>query len=80
MSKFQSAYCKFHLCETALQRVQNNIFVSLDADRSTILLRLDLSAAFDTIDHNILLRRLQYWLNFSLTACNLLSLFLSCRS
>ena len=63
MSKFQIAYHRFHSCETVLLRVQNDIFVSLDAGRSTALL-LDLSAAFDTIDHNILLYRLQYWFGF----------------
>ena len=61
MSKFQATYRRFHSCETALLSVQNDIFVSLDdTDRSTALLLLDLSAAFDIIDHNILLHRLQY--------------------
>ena len=78
MSKFQSAYRRFHSCETALLRIQNDIFVSLDAGRSTALLYL--SAAFDTIYHNILLHRLQYWFGFSSTALNLLSSFLSGRS
>ena len=56
------------------------IFVLLDAGHSTALLLLDLSAAFDTIDHNILLHRLQYWFGFSSTALNLLSSFLTGRS
>ena len=46
----------------------------------TALLLLDLSAAFDAIDHNILLHRVQYWFGFSSTALNLLSLFLSGQS
>ena len=50
MSKFQSAYRRFHSCETALLGVQNHIFISLNAGCSTALLLLDLSAAFDTID------------------------------
>ena len=49
----QSAYRKFHSCEAALLHAQNDIFVSLDAGRSTALLLLDLLAAFDTIDHSI---------------------------
>ena len=57
MSNFQSAYRKFHSCEAAHLRVQNDIFVSLDAGRSTALLLLDLSAAFDTTDRGILLNR-----------------------
>ena len=44
--------------ETALIKVQNDILSALDAGSSAILLMLDLSAAFDTIDHDILLSRL----------------------
>ena len=47
---------------------------------STALLLLDLSAAFDTIDHSILTHRLQHWFGISSTALNLLSSFLSDRS
>ena len=54
MSEYQSAYRKFHSSETALLRVQNDLLVSLDSGHSIALL-LDLCAAFDTIDHNILL-------------------------
>ena len=54
----QSAYRDKHYTETALIKVQNNILSALDAGSSTILLMLDLSAAFDIIDHNIPLSRL----------------------
>ena len=79
MSKLQSAYRKFHSSDTALLYVQNDILASLDAVHSTALLLLDLSAAFDTIDHSILTHRLQHWLSMSSTAFNLLSSFLSDR-
>ena len=79
MWQFQSAYRIFHSRETALLRVQNDIFISPDAGRSTALLRQDLSAAFDTIDHNILLHRLQQWFDFLSTALNFLCSFLSGR-
>ena len=59
---------------------RNNNFVSLNAGRSSALLLLDLPVAFDTIDHNILLHRLQYWFGFSSTALNLFSSFSSGRS
>ena len=59
--------------------VQNDILASLDAGHSTALLLLDLSAAFDTIDHSILTHRLQHWFGISSTAFNLLSSFLSDR-
>ena len=78
MSKLQSAYRKFHSSETALLYVQNDILASLDAGYSTALLLLDLSAAFDTIDHSILTHCLQHWFGISSTALKLSS-FLSDR-
>ena len=54
----QSVYRDKHSTETALIEVQNDILSALDAGSSSILLMLDLSAAFDTIDHDILLSRL----------------------
>ena len=53
-----SAYRGKHSTETALIKVQNDILSALDACSSAILLMLDLSAAFNTIDHDILLSRL----------------------
>ena len=55
----QSAYKKHHSCETALLRVQNDILKSIDDKKCVVLLLLDLSAAFDTVDHKILLHRLR---------------------
>ena len=55
---FQSAYRPAHSCETALVRIQNDILVSLDNRKSVILVLLDLSAAFDTVDHPLLLDQL----------------------
>lgn len=52
---YQSAYRKFHSTETALIHGYNDIAVPLDQKRSVILLLLDLSAAFDTVNHFILL-------------------------
>ena len=57
--KLQAAYQQFHSTETALLRVQNDILRAIDDKKEVILVLLDLSAAFDTIDHNILLSRLQ---------------------
>ena len=56
--KMQSAYKKLHSTETALIRVQNDILCALDRKCAVALVLLDLSAAFDTVDHNILLSRL----------------------
>ena len=49
---------KFHSCETALIRVQNNILHEIDGNSGVILLLLDLSATFDMVDHTILLQRM----------------------
>ena len=51
---FQSAYRKNHSIETALLRIHNDILTTMDKGRVTALTFLDLSAAFDTIDHTIL--------------------------
>ena len=55
---FQSAYRKCHSTETALLKVQNDILMNLDSQCVTLLVLLDLSAAFDTVDHGVLLNRL----------------------
>ena len=55
---FQSAYRPAHSCETALVRIQDDILQSLDNRKGTILVLFDLRAAFDTVDHQILLDRL----------------------
>ena len=55
---FQSAYKKFHSTETALLRIHNDIRTALDNKKCVLLVLLDLSAAFDTIDHDTLLLRL----------------------
>ena len=55
---YQSAYRQFHSCATALVKVQSDIFCALDKRCVVIHVMPDLSAAFDTLDHNILLGRL----------------------
>ena len=60
-NQYQSAYRKFHSTETALLKIHSDILASMDAGKVTAMTLLDLSAAFDTIDHTILLRRLDDW-------------------
>ena len=55
----QSAYRKHHSIETALIKIQSDILQALDSGRVAALVLLDLSASFDTIDHSILIERLQ---------------------
>ena len=54
----QSAYRPLHSTETALLRVLNDMLISVDQGNGVILILLDLSAAFDTIDHSLLIERL----------------------
>ena len=56
--RFQSAYKKLHSTRTALLRVHDDIFRAVDPVCTVVLLLLDLAEAFDTVDHGLLLRRL----------------------
>ena len=56
--ELQSAYNKHHSTESALLKVKNDILLNTDAQKVTLLVLLDLSAAFDTVCRDILLDRL----------------------
>ena len=58
LQEFQSAYKCYHSTEIALVRVHHDILKAVDDNKSVILLLLDLSAAFDAVDHTILVSRL----------------------
>ena len=57
--RMQSAYRAHHSTETALVRVSNDLLCAIHQRKAVILILLNLSAAFDAIDHDILLQRLQ---------------------
>ena len=76
-SEYQSAYRKFNSSETALFHVQNDILVSLDFGHSTALLLLNLSAAFDTIDYNVLFHRLIHWFGITSSLSSSVTSFLN---
>ena len=73
----QSAYRKGHSTETAQLTVQNDIFMNMNCKHVTLLVLLDLSAAFGTFDHNILLSRLKSSIGINGTALNLFTSYLN---
>ena len=80
LSKFQSGYRKYHSCETATLKIHNDILLMCDDNSNVIILLLDLSAAFDTVNHQRLLQKLQSLYNISGTVLNWLKSYLSNRS
>ena len=58
MPEFQSTYRMHHCTESALMKVLSDIFNAADCRQVTLLGLLDLSTAFDTADHDVLLMRL----------------------
>ena len=54
----QSSYRQHHSTETALLKVMNDVLLKMNSQHLTLMVLLDLSAAFNTVDHNILLERL----------------------
>ena len=76
----QSAYRKGHSTETALLKVQNDILMNLNCTHVKLLVLLDLSAAFDTVDHDLLLARRKSSIGINGTALNWFKSYLNNRS
>ena len=75
----QSAYKRFHSTETALLKIHNDIICNMDNGKVTALTLLDLSAAFDTIDHSTLLERLHVHFGISGTVFQWFKSYISNR-
>ena len=80
LSKFQSAYRKHHSTETVLLKVQNDILEALDEGYGTILVMLDVSAAFDVVEHSRLLERHKAYYGITGKALDWFSSYLEGRS
>ena len=73
------AYGSQHSTETAIFKIHNDIIEGLDAGKCSVLGSLDLSAAFDTVDHTICIRRFNYLYGVDGTVLQWLEAFLNNR-
>ena len=58
MEPFQSGFRPRHGTETALVALCDDLLREADRGKTSLFVLLDISAAFDTVDHGILLRRI----------------------
>src|SRR5664279_2404908 len=77
---FQSAYRRGYSTETALLRLLNDVYGAADNKSRSLLVLLDLSAAFDTIDINTLISRVEHTFGITGTALKWLQSYLIKRS
>ncbi len=76
---FQSGFRTKHSTESALLKVTNDILLSIDSGKSVALMMLDLTAAFDTLDHAILIKRLRDYVGIKGVALKWFSSYLQDR-
>ena len=80
MPDFQSAYRPKHSCETALVSLVNDALWAMEEQKILSICILDLSAAFDTVDHDILLEILSKKFGFRESALKWFETYLRPRS
>ena len=79
LSEHQSAYRRLHSTETALLKVTSDVLLAADQGMVTLLEMLDLIAAFDCVDHHILLRRLRISYGITEVVLELITSYLTGR-
>ena len=79
LPKYQSAYRSNHSTETVLLDVMSDIYAASDSKKLTLLALLDQSAAFDVVDHSILLKRLEFMFGLKGVALEWIASYLTGR-
>jgi hypothetical protein len=79
-AEHQSGYRSNHSCETATLTIYNDLLCLNDSKNKVVLLLLDLSAAFDTVHHNLLLSKLKRHYGLSSVVLNWFQSYLEGRS
>ena len=79
LSPFQHAYRKYHSTVTCLFELLNNIYEKLDNKKMVAIVSLDLSKAFDSINHKLLLQKLEN-LNINVDSINYIKSYLNHRT
>src|ERR1043165_4269824 len=80
LNPHQSGFTKHHSTETLLASLYNKLVSAISHQQVSGLCLLDISAAFETIDHSLLLQRLSSWFRISGTALLWFQSYLSSRS
>ena len=76
---YQSAYRRFHRCETSLVKMNNDLLCAIENKNCTALVGIDLSAAFDMVSQSILIEVMNINFGANGTALKWLELYLRPR-
>ena len=79
LNSHQSAYCKHHSTEAALLYIHDHLVSAIGSQKVSCLRLLDLSAAFDTTDHDNLITRLSSWFGIHDSVLSWFKSYLSSR-
>ena len=77
---YQFAYCNGYSCETAIIKLVNDILLAMENQQVTAVMALDLSTAFDMVNHEILLKVLKHNCGLEDTILNWFDSYLHPRS
>ena len=80
IANHQSAYRSHHSCETAITKVVDDVLIEMNNTSFVVMSFLDFSAAFDTVDHSTLIKRLEISYGISGTALEWFKSYLSYRT